>query len=915
MRKTNLFVITLILLSVFMFAGCTDASTDASTETIDTDGDGLSDFDEINIFHTSELLADTDGDQISDSKEVLIGGGKAALIANIPYIEISMVGDVSIDLSGAIKTNCAVSTTSASITTKNTTFARSGERSASNIKGYEKSATASASVSFPFSASVSASGTVSASGSTATGNTVGWQAGGAQSAQKQYQEDKTCFDESVTDGGDITVGFKITNHGDIPTQLTDLTVSLLQQNMDNPDDFATIRTASLDLSKTDSTIIEAGQTVGPFALTAKVGAAKAIELWKNPSGLSFSVASYSIEDVNNTDYGWINNDVNKQTAGINIDYGASKIDTDGLNVVKNYFVATNVLRNDDLSPKGITLGEVLTDVIGLPYTTKNVDVLQADGSTISRKVFASLNGVAIDYNTTQFWLLTSNSKTLDTTTYTSVEDITLKAGDFVDLTLIRDFDQDGLFDREEFIAGTDPKVADTDGDGLSDYNETKISWTNGYNSEVIYSSPLLADMDGDGLNDFEEFKAKTNPLNTDTDGDGLNDKIDKYPLVVSVKHSKWKMVSASKKHAIGVKEDGTLWVWGTNDYGVFGYSENKTIDHPEQILTYNNWSYVAAGENVSFAIDKDGKLWGWGRNHVGVFGLGNTLKISEGIFSSPKWIDVDSSKVTKVVTTGSQTMILSDNGLGDGTGSIYTTGANADGQLGLRTLEEVRKFTKVGTASDWIDIAMTLTASAAVKKDNSIYGWGSNKDLMINSIKTSKYKYLAPAKVLSAHSELTKVSMGYGNTMMINPYSTKNTKSSNNGKLMIRGSNSKGTRGSNSSSTGWADQMQIDITKPYVDGCLKRYTAIVIDKDGSLYAWGANGYGQAGHPADYNMHDDYKRVRIGTAKTWKRVFCGIDNNFALREDGELFSLGRGEYGVLGNRLISNSDSLTQVVNE
>jgi hypothetical protein len=39
----------------------------------DTDGDGLSDGDEVNIYHTNPLVADTDGDGMSDGQEVIAG--------------------------------------------------------------------------------------------------------------------------------------------------------------------------------------------------------------------------------------------------------------------------------------------------------------------------------------------------------------------------------------------------------------------------------------------------------------------------------------------------------------------------------------------------------------------------------------------------------------------------------------------------------------------------------------------------------------------------------------------------------------------------------------------------------------------------------------------------------------------------
>ncbi|MBU1096560.1 MAG: OmpA family protein [Bacteroidetes bacterium] len=77
-----------------------------------------------------------------------------------------------------------------------------------------------------------------------------------------------------------------------------------------------------------------------------------------------------------------------------------------------------------------------------------------------------------------------------------------------------DKDNDGLGRCEEEEIGTDPRNADTDGDGLKDGEEVKKYSTD----------PLKADSDGDGLTDYEEVKTySTNPNKADTDADGLND--------------------------------------------------------------------------------------------------------------------------------------------------------------------------------------------------------------------------------------------------------------------------------------------------------------------------------------------------------------------------------------------------------
>jgi len=80
-----------------------------------------------------------------------------------------------------------------------------------------------------------------------------------------------------------------------------------------------------------------------------------------------------------------------------------------------------------------------------------------------------------------------------------------------------DDDNDQLSDSTEAANGCNPVVVDTDGDGLSDYQEVVVVGTN-------CSNP---DTDGDGLNDGAEVLVwSTDPLNPDTDGDGLNDGAD-----------------------------------------------------------------------------------------------------------------------------------------------------------------------------------------------------------------------------------------------------------------------------------------------------------------------------------------------------------------------------------------------------
>ena len=89
-----------------------------------------------------------------------------------------------------------------------------------------------------------------------------------------------------------------------------------------------------------------------------------------------------------------------------------------------------------------------------------------------------------------------------------------------------DSDGDFLPDGYEVLSlGTDPLLADSDGNGTNDADEDADGdGLNNLREYQLGTDPLSVDSDGDGLADYDELTVyQTDPANEDTDGDGAND--------------------------------------------------------------------------------------------------------------------------------------------------------------------------------------------------------------------------------------------------------------------------------------------------------------------------------------------------------------------------------------------------------
>lgn len=181
------------------------------------------------------------------------------------------------------------------------------------------------------------------------------------------------------------------------------------------------------------------------------------------------------------------------------------------------------------------------------------------------------------------------------------------------------------------------------------------------------------------------------------------------PVQTIAAGTNWKQVSVTRNttttHIGAVKTDGTLWMWGYNQFGQVGDSSVTTRSSPVQVTGGGtNWNSVSCGDSISAAIKSDGSLWTWGANVTyGALGdntVNNASSPVQTVASGYNW---------KQVATGSFNMyaIKTD-------GSLWAWGYNTNGKLGNNSTTTLSSPVQIaGGGTNWKQVSGAFDFGAA----------------------------------------------------------------------------------------------------------------------------------------------------------------------------------------------------------
>ncbi|WP_175428390.1 FIVAR domain-containing protein [Bacillus solimangrovi] len=357
-------------------------------------------------------------------------------------------------------------------------------------------------------------------------------------------------------------------------------------------------------------------------------------------------------------------------------------------------------------------------------------------------------------------------------------------------------------------------------------------------------------------------------------------------------------ISLGNFHSVALASDGTVYTWGSNEYGQLGDGNIGwgmeqvspiAISMPGGVTI----EQVSAGGFHTIALASDGTVYTWGYNEYGQLGDGNS---GEGTNqSSPTAIQMPRGVKFEQVSAGfDHTVALASDG------RVYTWGGNAFGQLGdgnigwgvdqssptAITIPGGAKIEQVSAGGDH---------TIALASDGTIYTWGRNNDGQLGDGNSGwGVDQSSPTVIpIPGGAKIEQISAGFAHTIAL----------ASDGTVYTWGRNNDGQLGGDNS--GWGvDQSSPTVILISGGAKIEQVSAggahtVALASDETVYTWGSNEYGQLGYEAVANQVSP-TAIPLPGGATIEQVSVGGDHTITLASDGTVYTWGKNSFGQLGD---------------
>ena len=339
-------------------------------------------------------------------------------------------------------------------------------------------------------------------------------------------------------------------------------------------------------------------------------------------------------------------------------------------------------------------------------------------------------------------------------------------------------------------------------------------------------------------------------------------------------------LTAGGEHTCGIRENGTLWCWGRNNYGQIGNGHTGGNAPPSQVGGKTDWVDVTGGGASTCAIRANRSLRCWGLNHRGQIG-DRTRKVRAVPTRVP------GPNTWRSVSMGffHTCAIRTDD-------TLWCWGDNSAGQLGQgHTKQSLNRHQVKGR---WSTVAAGGWTTCATKVNGSLWCWGRN---LFGQLGIGSYANRSrPARVGTAQS-WKQVAVSWTHTCA----------RQRNGVVRCWGRNTQGQLGTGDTEGSSRPRRVVGDHRATSVGVAEG-TSCLVDRGGSLWCWGDNRYGQTGGGGDTALTP----VRRGGSYTtvsggWLHVCAAGDSSSACLGNNERGQLGDGRPGRVRTPRLTSPD--------
>jgi len=235
-------------------------------------------------------------------------------------------------------------------------------------------------------------------------------------------------------------------------------------------------------------------------------------------------------------------------------------------------------------------------------------------------------------------------------------------------------------------------------------------------------------------------------------------------------------ISAGASHSLALKRDGTVWAWGNNSFSQLGDAPGdssvpiaicQTHDSASRNCVHflDEVTALAAGGKHSLVLKRDGTVWAWGSNEFGQIGgrLENSatpVQICQNEIPDSQVCAHYLDQVIAIAAGNSHSLALKRDG------TVWAWGNNNFGQVcNIQNLQQPSTSLPIeiceipgatpGSCKSTLMNVIAISAgnfhSLALKGDESIRGWGNNGFGQLgNGVPVSRQAVPVEARRLSA---------------------------------------------------------------------------------------------------------------------------------------------------------------------